>query len=182
MALKATVHKTDLNIADMDRDYYESHSLSVALHPSETHQRMMLRLAVFALNATERLVLGRGISTDDEPDIWQKSLSGEIEHWIELGQPDEKRVRKACGRADKVSVYTYTDNAARIWWDSNRSKLDRFANLTIINVPDEGLKQLEALVERTMRLSCNIQDHEIWISDKDRSATLKPVQWHPVIN
>ncbi len=179
MALKATVYKTELSIADMDRDYYGSHALSVAQHPSETHQRMMLRLAVFALNAAEDLEFGRGISTDDEPDIWQKNLTGEIEHWIELGQPDEKRIRKACGRAKRVSIYTYTDNAARIWWDSNRGKLERFGNLTIVNVPDAGIGQLESMVERTMRLSCNIQDEEIWISDKDRSATLKPVQWYP---
>lgn len=182
MALKATVYKTELNIADMDRDYYGSHTLSVAQHPSETHQRMMLRIGVFALNAADDLEFGRGISTDDEPDIWQKNLTGEIEHWIELGQPDEKRVRKACGRAAKVSIYTYTDNAARIWWDSNRSKLERFTNLTIINVPDDGLGQLESLVERTMKLNCNIQDKEIWISNAHHSAMLKPVQWYPAID
>jgi len=179
MALKATVYKAELNVADMDRDYYGTHALSIAQHPSETLQRMMLRVAAFAINASDRLEFGRGISTDDEPDIWLKSLSGEIEHWIELGQPDEKRIRKACGRAALVSIYTYTDNAARIWWDGSRGKLERFSNLQVFNVPDAGSKELETLVDRTMKLSCNIQDKEVWLSNGARSATVVPSRWFP---
>ena len=107
MALKATVHKAELQVSDMDRHYYASHNLMLAQHPSETDQRLMVRLLVFALFADERLEFGRGISTDDEPDLWRKSLTGEIEQWIELGQPDESRIRKACGRAREVVLVGY---------------------------------------------------------------------------
>src|SRR5690242_18259904 len=105
MALKATIFKADLNIADMDRDYYGDHALTIARHPSETDERMMVRVFAFARHAHERLQFTKGLSADDEPDLWQKSLSDEIELWIDVGQPDEKRVRKACNRSQRVALY-----------------------------------------------------------------------------
>ena len=104
MALKATIFKADLHIADMARNYYAEHALTVARHPSETDERMMARILAFALNADERLAFGKGLSDADEPDLWQKDLTGAIEHWIEVGQPDEKRLLRACGRAARARV------------------------------------------------------------------------------
>ncbi|MDQ3232714.1 MAG: YaeQ family protein, partial [Pseudobdellovibrionaceae bacterium] len=106
MAIKSTIFKVDLTIADSHRGYYEDHALTLAKHPSETNQRMILRLAVFALNAHENLQFTKGLSEMDEPDMWQKSLTGDIEHWIELGQPQDKRIRQSCGKSDRVSIYT----------------------------------------------------------------------------
>lgn len=101
MAAGSTIHKAQLSISDMDRNYYETHELTVAKHPSETDKRLMLRLAAFALNATDRLIITTGIDAEDEPALWEKDYGGDIKLWIEIGQPDEKRVRKACGRSEK---------------------------------------------------------------------------------
>lgn len=115
MALKSTIYKASLQIADMDRNYYHDHMLTIAKHPSETDERMMLRILVFALNAHDDLVFTKGLSTDNEPDLWQKKLNGDIERWIDLGQPDEKRIRKACGLSNQVLIYCYSGSSADIW-------------------------------------------------------------------
>ena len=129
MAIGSTVYKASLNIADMDRHYYGEHELTVAQHPSETDLRMMVRIAVFAFNADERLEFTKGLCVEDEPELWQKSYGGDIELWIDLGQPDEKRIRKACGRSDEVIIYTYQEKSARDWWKQNENKL-RLRNLS----------------------------------------------------
>jgi len=176
MALKATIFKAELQIADMDRQYYAAHSLTIARHPSETDERMMLRLLVFALAADEQLSFTRGISNDDEPDLWQRNLSGEIEHWIELGQPDEKRLRKACGRARRVTVHPY-GGGADIWWAQNRERLQRFDNLTVTAFPAESGAALACMAQRNMQLQCNIQDGEAWFSDGENNLSIAPQQW-----
>ena len=104
MALSATIYKVELTISDMDRHYYETHKLTVAKHPSETDRRLMVRLLAFALNAHENLEMTKGLSTDEEPDIWQKSLSDELELWITLGMPPEKTLRQSCGKAGQVAI------------------------------------------------------------------------------
>ncbi len=172
MALKATIFKAELNIADMDRQYYGDHQLTIAQHPSETHERMMLRLLVFALNATENLSFTKGISTDDEPDIWLKNLTNEIDLWIELGLPDEKRLRKACGRSKQVKLYNYGSRSSSIWWQQNCAKLTRLSNLDIFDVPDETLNQMGSLAVKSMKLQCTIQDGEIWINNDNESIHL----------
>jgi len=130
MAIKATVYKADLQISDMDRHYYQNHSLTLAQHPSETLERMMIRILVFTLHAHEDLALTRGLSSDEEPDIWLKLPTGEIDTWIDVGQPDEKRIKKACARDRQVYIYTYSGASAQIWWGKIASKLKRFENLT----------------------------------------------------
>ncbi|MCG7200753.1 YaeQ family protein [Marinobacter pelagius] len=179
MALKATVFKATLNIADMDRHYYADHHLTLARHPSETDERMMVRLLAFVLNADEHLEFTRGLSTDDEPELWRKSLSGEIELWIELGLPDESRLRKACNRAQKVVLYTYGGRAVSLWWDKHHNKLARFNNLTVINLPQEGTEALAGLAERTMNLQCTIQDGEVGIGDANTLVNLSPSRLQP---
>ena len=156
MALKSTVYKADLHIADMDRQYYQQHSLTLARHPSETEERLMVRLLAFALYATERLEFGQGLSTDDEPDLWLKDLTGAIELWIDVGLPDERQIRKACGRAERVVLLTYGGRSAELWWEQNRSKLERQQNLSVIDLPNT--EALAGLAARGMQVSCNVQD------------------------
>lgn len=173
MALKATIFKADLQIADMDRNYYHDHALTIAQHPSETDERMMVRLLAFALQAHEALEFGKGLSTDDEPDLWQKDLTGEIETWIDVGLPEEKEVRKACGRARQVLVYSYGGRGADIWWNQNSGKLERLGNLAVFNLPESSSLGLAKLVQRSMRLQFTVQDGQIWVGDKDGSVQVE---------
>jgi uncharacterized protein YaeQ len=177
MALTATIFKAELQIADMDRQHYQDHSLTIARHPSETDERMMVRLLAFALHAHEQLAFTRGLSTDDEPDLWQKSLSGEIELWIELGQPDEKRIRRACGRAGRVVVYTYQDRSAAVWWSQMEDRLRRFGNLSVLHLADDVSRALGKLAKRNMRLQCTVQDGEIWLGDSEQTVHVVPRTW-----
>lgn len=177
MALKSTIFKAELAISDTDRHYYHDHPLTIARHPSENDERMMARLLAFALNAGERLEFTRGISADDEPDLWQKGYSGEIELWIELGEPDEKRLRKACGRARKVIVYCHNHRSALVWWEQNRNMLQRFDNLEIFKLGEDAAESLARLVERTMRLQCTIQDGGCWISNSSETVSVEMSRW-----
>lgn len=171
MALSATIYKAQLSVADMDRSYFADHSLTVALHPSETELRMMLRLVCFSIFANDQLTFTKGISTEDEPDLWQKSLSDECELWIEFGQPDDKRIRKACGRSDKVVLVNYNARAADVWWQQAENKLRRFENLSVLCL-DYDEAGLLALMQRNMALSVMIQDGELLLSDGVHSTTV----------
>jgi len=159
MAAGATIYKASLNIANMDSHYYAEHELTIAKHPSENDLRLMVRLIAFVLNASEGMAFSKGIAQDDEPDIWEKKLDGDIRLWIDLGQPDEKRIRKACGRADEVIIYTYQEGAALSWWKQEENKLKRFKNLRVVNLKING--DIEALAHRSMKLQCNITDGEL---------------------
>lgn len=175
MALKATIFKADLQIADMDRGYYASHALTIARHPSETDERMMVRLLVFALNAHERLAFGRGLSTEDEPALWLKDLTGAIECWIEVGLPDERILRRACGRAMRVVLYSYGGRMADRWWEAHRGKLEPLDNLAVFKLPAEATRALGALAERTMQLQATINDGSVWLLAGDASLQIDPV-------
>ena len=169
MAISATINKVSLNIADVDRHYYQLLELTVAQHPSENDLRFMIRLIAFMANASESLSFTKGLSSDDEPELWQKSLTDEIDLWIELGQPDEKRIRKACGRAKQVIIYTYHEGKAKVWWEQQKSKLARFNNLKVFHINANGV---EEMVKRSMQLQCNIQDGEIYLSDDNSNLTV----------
>lgn len=173
MAIKSTIFKLDLNIADNSRGYYEDHSLTLAKHPSETNQRMILRIAVFALNAHEHLQFTKGLSDADEPDMWQKDLTGEIKHWIELGQPHEKRIRQACGKSSSVSIYTYQRGAAQNWFEGMKDSLERFKHLRVIHLTGTDDSACERLVDRSMQLSCLIDDQQILLSSDKDSVTIE---------
>ena len=177
MATKATIFKADLQIVDMDRNYYQEHALTLARHPSETDERMMLRLLAFAHNASDTLTFTRGLSSSDEPDLWQKDLTGAIERWIELGQPDEKRLRKACGRSQQVLVYCYSGNSAGIWWQQNSAALANIKNLAVLNIPAEKSKALAQLAQRNMQLQATLQDGEMWIADSESNVEVTPGIW-----
>ena len=163
MAVKATIFKVELQVNDIDRNYYQSHTLTLAQHPSETEERLMVRLLAFALNAGEGLSFGRGISTDDEPDLWSRDLTGVIDLWIDVGQPDEQRIRKACGRSGEVRVYCFSGRSADIWWKKNAAALDRCANLRVFQIAAEASQQLAALASRNMQLQCLVQDGQVQV-------------------
>jgi len=169
MAISSTINKISLDIANMDTHYYQSHDLTVAQHPSETDFRFMIRLIAFMANASERLTFTKGIASDEEPDLWEKSLTNEIELWIDLGQPDEKRIRKACGRAKQVIIYTYHEKKAKVWWQQQQEKCQRFNNLTVIHINAEGV---ESMINRSMQLQCNIQDGELYLNDDTSNFTI----------
>jgi uncharacterized protein YaeQ len=176
MALKATIYKADLQIADMDRHYYQEHSLTIARHPSETDERVMIRVLAFALHASEGLAFTKGLFDTDEPDLWDKDLTGAITTWIEIGQPDEKRISKACGRAERVFVYSYSA-ASQVWFKGLASKLGRTQKLTIVNIPAETSAALEKLAKRSMQLQCTVQDGQVWITDGADTVLVEREYW-----
>ena len=178
MALKATIFKADIQIADMDRHYYQDHILTIARHPSETDERMMVRLLAFARHAHEALVFGKGLSDSEEPDIWQKDLTGAIDLWIDVGQPDDRRILKACGRSAQVKIYSYSSNSA-IWWNQTGSRVDRAKNLEVINLSASTSQAMSRLAQRNMQLQYTMQDGEIWVNGNGETlqidlTTLKP--------
>lgn len=178
MALGATIYKVDLHVADTDRHHYDSHSLTVARHPSETAERMMARLMAFALHAQADLSFTKGLSETDEPDLWLKDLTGEIKLWIEVGQPTDTRILRACGKADQVVIYCYNGQASKLWWDGVIKKVARARNLRVICLPSEPIRTLAQTVQRSMDLHVNIQEGELFVPLKDIQISLTPSIWH----
>ena len=176
MAQKATIYKVELSVADMDRHYYETHKLTIAKHPSETDERLMVRILAFALNAHEQLEMTKGLSTDDEPDIWLKSLSGELELWISLGLPSEKIIRQSSGKANKVMLYSY-GRTAEVWWEKIKNSTTRFDNLQVVNFSESCTSELGDLARRAMKLQVNIQDGEVMVSVEDKIVYVTPIEW-----
>lgn len=179
MALKATVCKCELTISDMDRHYYQTHSLTIARHPSENDLRMMVRILAFALNAHDNLQFTKGLSTQEEPDIWKKSLSDEIELWIDLGQIDEKRLRQACGKAKQVTLFTYNDKQAGPWWQLMENHFNRQNNLSVYHIQTQDSEALEKMASKSMDLQISIQDGDVFISHHEHNIQLKPQLIYP---
>ncbi len=175
MAIKSTIFKADLQIADLDRGYYADHALTVARHPSETEERMMVRLLAFVMHADADLSFGGGLSTDDEPALWRKDLTGAIKLWIDVGLPDEKLIRRACGRADQVRVIAYGSRTLEVWWTQNKDKLARLANLGVYSLHPTDCQAMATLVSRSMRLQCTVQEGHIWLTDGQTSVQVEPV-------
>lgn len=179
MALKSTIYKATLNISDMDRGYYAEHALTLAQHPSETEERLMVRLLAFALFADERLEFGKGLSTTDEPALWLKEYSGDVRLWIEVGLPDERVLRKAAGRAEEVVALAYGGRTVGLWWDKEGPPLARLANLRVLAIDGEQSAALAAMAERSMQLQCTIQDGQVWITDGPRTVLIEPRRLFP---
>lgn len=175
MALSSTIFKAHLQVSDMDRHYYEDHTLTLARHPSETDERMMVRLLAFALHADERMTFTKGLCADEEPALWQKSLSDEIELWIDVGLPDERRVRKACSRSHQVCLYLYGGRNADLWWQRNEAGLRRFDNLAVFEIPEIASTELASIAQRSMQLQCTIQDGEVWLNCGDQTVSVRPL-------
>jgi uncharacterized protein YaeQ len=177
MALKATIYKATVNVADMDRQVYLDQTLTLAQHPSETEQRMMLRLLAWICHADERLQFTKGLCADDEPEIWQRNDHNGIELWIELGLPEEKRLKKACHQSESVVLYAYSERAAKVWRQQNESKLTAYNTLAVYFLNDTQLKQLTAMCQRNMKLQATVQDGVIWLSDDQGNIELCFETW-----
>lgn len=175
MALKATVIKAHLQIADMDRGYYQDHHLTLARHPSETDERLMVRLVAFALNASSTLAFSKGLSDEGEPELQEREMNGDISLWVDFGQSDEKWLRKASGRARKVKVYAYGGRSVPVWWQQNRTTLARFDNLEVWEIPEASVKAMAQFVRRSIQLQCNISEGQILLCDDETSLTVEPV-------
>lgn len=176
MALKSTIFKAELQLADLDRSHFGEYTLTIARHPSETDERMMVRLLAFALNASETLTFGRGLSaTDDEGDLQDLDATGSIERWIDVGLPDEKLIRRACNRARQVMVLSYGGGrSAEIWWQQTSGKVSGQKNLRVLSLSAEEGKALAGLAERSMRLQCTIQDGVVWLGGEGGHVELAP--------
>ncbi|HJS66913.1 MAG TPA: YaeQ family protein [Nitrospiraceae bacterium] len=173
MASNATIFKAAIQIADMDRQYYGDHLLTLARHPSETDERMMVRLLAFVLHAHETLSFGRGLGAEEEPALWHKDLTGAIDLWIEVGQPEEKVIRRACGRAKQVCIYTYGGRGSDQWWEKNMAALDRLDNLAVINLPLDASHTLAILARPSMQLHCTVQEGQVWMADGENTAHIE---------
>ena len=180
MAHKATIYKVELSVSDMDRHYYGTHKLTVAKHPSETDERLMVRILAFALSASEKLEFSRGLSTKSEPDLWQKNLSGETELWVTLGLPSEKIVRKSCGKSKEVIIYSYGGRTAEVWWDKIKNSTMRFENLQVINLSEVETSDLAKLAERSTKLQVNIQDGDVMVSINEKILYVSPIKWKSI--
>jgi uncharacterized protein YaeQ len=156
----------------MGRNYYRDHSLTLARHPSENDERLMVRLLAFALHADERLLFGESIANDEEPSLWQKDLTGAIEIWIDVGQPEEKRIRKASGRSRQVFIYAYGGHSSSVWLDQVRACIERSRNVTVVNLPSSITAQLAKLARRSMKLQFTIQDRQVWVTSGELTVHL----------
>lgn len=175
MALKATIFKAELQVSDLDRHHFGTYALTLARHPSETDERMMVRLVAFALNAGERLEFGRGLSAEDEADLIQTDLTGAIELWIDVGLPDEREIRKAAGRARSVAVYLYGGRGAAMWWKQNEAAMAKLDNVAVLEIPGEATTQLGALAQRNMRVECTIQEGQVYLHAGEAAVHFEPV-------
>jgi uncharacterized protein YaeQ len=183
MALKATIYKANLQIADMDRNVYADHGVTIARHPSETDERLMIRLLAFALQVPAdshngTLEFAKSLWDTDEPDLWQKDLTGQIVHWIDVGQPDDKRMMKSSPRAERVTVYAYAASTP-IWWSGIETKITRARNLSVWQVEAEQSQALAALAQRSMQLQVTVQDGTAWVGDGSRSVEITPRRLYP---
>lgn len=176
MALKATIHRASLNISDIDRNLYSDHSLTLARHPSETDERMMIRLLAFALNVPPNndrgmLEFGKDMWEPDAPCLCQKDLTGLMVHWIEVGQPDEKLLTRVSSRSPRVTVYSFSSSTPT-WWSGIAGKLTRTQNLTVWQIPAEQSQELTKLTKRSMDLQVTLQDGGLWVGDGTHSVEI----------
>jgi len=176
IALGATIHRVDLTVSDLDRHVYARHALTLARHPSETQERLMVRLLAFALHANEALAFGGGLSTEDQPDLVKRDPTGAIELWIDVGLPDPKDIRKACGRAREVVVLAYGARRVDAWWNENAEALSRQKNLRVLTLTGEESEALQALAARAMALTCTIQEGQVWLASADSTIELAPTR------
>jgi uncharacterized protein YaeQ len=176
MALKSTVIKAELALSDMDRHHYQTYPLTLAQHPSETDERVMVRLLAFALHADEGLAFGGGLSSE-EPALWQRNATGEILRWIEVGQPDEQLLRRACGRSREVVVYCYGARSAQVWWERNAPQLARLKNIQVWELSPASSAALAARMARNVKLQCLVQDGQASLVFEDQLLPVELTRW-----
>ena len=180
MALKATIYKAALQLSDMDRNVYGEHALTIARHPSETDERMMIRVLAFALNVPGSndggaLELAKSLWDTDEPDLWQRDLTGQILQWIDVGQPDERRIMRSAPRAERVSVYSFSSSTA-VWWKGIETKITRARNVAVWQIEAAQSQALAALAQRGMQLQVSVQDGTAYIGQGEQAVEITPIR------
>jgi uncharacterized protein YaeQ len=185
MALKSTIFKANLAIADIDNGYYADHALTLARHPSETDERMMVRLVALALNAHKlqsvlggdgHLAFGAGLSNPDDPDVSLRDYTGRTRLWIEVGQPEDKPISKACSKADEVLLYCF-NHAAEVWWRAIETKLTRLDKLQVYRVPTVASVALARLAQRSMQLQATVQEGVLMLGDSANTVDIECARW-----
>ncbi len=185
MALKSTIYKVNLQIADIDHSYYADHALTLARHPSETDERMMVRLAALAFNAYQlqsvcngdgTLAFGAGLSDVEDPDVSLTDFTGHKRLWIEVGQPEDKPISKACNKADSVLLYCFA-HSADIWWKGIATKLTRLDKLQLWRIPSATSQALAQLAQRSMQLQATVQEGTLMLGDGTRTVDIEPIRW-----
>jgi uncharacterized protein YaeQ len=176
MALQATPYKITLDISDTDRGVYESIKFTVARHPSETEIRLASRILAYAIFYHPQLAFGRGLSDSDEAALWEIDLTGEIQHWIDVGQPDAERVIKASRRAPQMSVVVYGN--ARLWREKTIPQLGHLDNVRVLALAQEELAIIATKLTRSTHWGVMISDGQLYISDGDQQMTLPLECWH----
>ena len=169
MAQNATLHNVAVSIADMDQHYYADHALTVVQHPSEQYERMMLRVIAFIFHAQQDPSFTRGLSEENEPELWKIELDERVSLWVDIGLPDAKRLQKAAKRCPEVAVYHYQSQGADKWWEQNKRALAVHNNLSVFAINPEAGDLLASLVERRMAISVTVQDGEMLLSVGDQS-------------
>ncbi len=173
MALNATIYKFTIALSDLNRNLYESFALTVAQHPSETHERMLARIIAYCCHYSSDLEFTKGLSTPETPDIWQKSLDGQILQWIELGEPAFDKVKKATRQAQSVKVYSYSGKSD-VWWGLEQNKW-KSLRLQVIQLPWAVLVDMTKSIERTMSLAVTLSEGSIYVDTGTHHFELEPV-------
>ncbi|HMS26390.1 MAG TPA: YaeQ family protein [Burkholderiaceae bacterium] len=185
MAIKSTIFKANLSIADIDNSYYADHAFTLARHPSETDERMMIRLAAMAFQAHQlqtvcggdgTLAFGAGLSDPNDPDVYLRDYTQATRLWIEVGAPEEKPIMRACGKSDMVMVYCF-NHAAEVWFKAIENKVNRAKNLQIWRIPTAQSQELAKLANRSMQLQATILEGTLTLDDGKHSAAVECVRW-----
>jgi len=185
MALKSTIYKANLQIADIDHSYYADHALTLARHPSETDERMMVRLVALALQAHQlndvcngdgTLAFGAGLSDPEDPDVSLTDFTGQKKLWIEVGQPEDKPLAKACNKAEAVMVYCFA-HAAEVWWKGIETKLTRLERLQVWRIPTLASQSMARLAARSMQLQATVQEGVLMLGDGTTNVDIEPLRW-----
>lgn len=171
MAEKASVYKAGIQLADMDRQVYGDYSLILALHPSETHERLLVRILAFCYRAAENLTFTRGLSSVDEPDLWRKHDDGRILEWIEVGQPSLERLKKASSQAESVRVFAY-GKGMDIWWKNNAAAMTALPKVSLHAFASDELRPLCDAMQKNMQGSVTITEAMAYVTLQDITASL----------
>ena len=162
MALSSTIYKFSISLSDLDRNKFETLNLTVAQHPSETAERMMVRVLCYGLHAQEFLQFTKGLSTPELPDIWSQSLDGQTLLWLDVGEPNADRIKKATRGADDVWVYSF-NSKSDVWWSQEQSKFEPLA-VKVRQFSWGEVVSLAALLERKMDFSLTISGDLLYVA------------------
>jgi uncharacterized protein YaeQ len=175
MALKPKIYKSRITLSDIDRNYYNTLNLTIAQHPSETLERMMVRVLAFCINAQEHLAFTKGLCAVDEPDIWVRTLDGQLALWIDVGEPSVDRIKKATRLSPAVKVYSF-NSKSDVWWNQGRARFNELT-VSVFRFQWESIQALAALVQRTMDLSITITGDSAYVAAESGECE---VSWEPL--